>query len=277
MGCSELAKVRGKFPRIIGTRAESHDLEPAPTAARWLRAAASAALDLLLPRTCACCDAPLAAADYRLLCGLCISRLAILPAPQCHRCGHPRSPGSCRWCELLPPFVRAVRSVCWVPGGTAGEIVHKFKYAGWTALAEPMAEQMARLNFPEDVREERGLLVPVPLAPARARERGYNQSELLARALGARWDVPVQCALLRGRSTETQTRLTPSDRLRNVAGAFATVNGKQDLAGQHVVMVDDVVTTAATLNACAKALHEGGARIISYVTFGRARAAGDTP
>jgi ComF family protein len=167
--------------------------------------------------------------------------------------------------------------VCWIPGGSGGEIVHKFKYAGWTALAEPMAEQMARLNFPADVTAERDLVVPVPLAPSRARERGYNQSALLARILGARWDVPAQEALIRHRGTGTQTRLTPGDRLRNVAGAFATVHGREKLAGRHVILVDDVVTTAATLNACAKSLHEGGARIISYVTFGRARAAGDMP
>jgi ComF family protein len=164
-----------------------------------------------------------------------------------------------------------------VPGGTSGEIVHKLKYSGWTALAEPMAEQMARLNFPRDVIEERDLVVPVPLAASRARERGYNQSELLARLLGDRWGVSVKEALLRSRATETQTRLTPGDRQRNVAGAFATVVGRETLAGRHVMLVDDVITTAATLNACAKALHLGGARIISYVTFGRARAAGDMP
>ena len=84
-------------------------------------------------------------------------------------------------------------------------------------------------------------------------------------------------ALVRQRATETQTRLTPGDRLRNVAGAFATILRREELAGRHVVLVDDVVTTAATLNACATALHSGGARIISYVTFGRARAAGDMP
>ena len=243
----------------------------------WSGIAFRSALDLLLPRTCVCCDSALGETDHRVLCVLCISRLARLPAPQCARCGHPRSPGTCRWCEMLPPFVRAARSVCWVPGGPAGEIVHKLKYSGWTALAEPMAEQMARLNFPMDVTEERDLLVPVPLAAARARERGYNQSERLARLLGARWGVPVQEALVRRRATETQTRLTPGDRLRNVAGAFATVLDGRELAGRHVLLVDDVVTTAATLNACAIALHTGGARIISYVTFGRARASGDMP
>lgn len=245
--------------------------------APWARTGLRATLDLLLPRTCVCCDAALGEREHRVLCTVCIGRLLRMPAPQCDRCGHPRTTGSCRWCELLPPFVRAVRSVCWVPGGTAGEMVHKLKYSGWTALAVPMAEQMARLNFPQDVTEERELLVPVPLAAARARERGYNQSELLARVLGRYWDVPVREALARHRSTETQTRLTPGDRLRNVSGAFATILGREELAGRHVVLVDDVVTTAATLNACAAALHSGGARIISYVTFGRARAAGDMP
>ena len=264
MGCADLAGVLS-----------GHQLT------RWLAGRCTASLrstlDLLLPRTCVCCDAALSDGEHRVLCSVCISRLARMRNPQCPRCGHPLAPGSCRWCDLLPPFVRAARSVTWVPGGTAGEIVHKLKYAGWTALAEPMAEQMARLNFPQDVTEERDLLVPVPLAPARARERGYNQSELLARRLGGHWGVPVQNVLARRRATETQTRLAPGDRLRNVAGAFATVVGREELAGRHVVLVDDVITTAATLNACAKALHVGGARIISYVTFGRARAAGDMP
>lgn len=121
------------------------------------------------------------------------------------------------------------------------------------------------------------MLVPVPLARSRARERGYNQSEVLARLLGVHWNIGVLEAVVRRRATVTQTRLTPGDRLRNVAGAFDAVVSREQLAGRHVVLVDDVVTTAATLNACAKALHEGGARIISYVTFGRARAAGDTP
>ena len=140
-----------------------------------------------------------------------------------------------------------------------------------------MAEQMARLNFPPDVVAERDMLVPVPLAPSRARERGYNQSWLLADRLGARWNIAVVEALARNRATETQTRLTPGDRTQNVAGAFSATVGFERLAGRHVLLVDDVITTAATLNACAKVLHEGGARIISYVTFGRARAAADLP
>jgi ComF family protein len=137
-----------------------------------------------------------------------------------------------------------------------------------------MAVRMARLDWPADVVEERTALVPVPLAASRERQRGYNQSECLARALAPLWKAPVWSDVLqRCRATRTQTRLTPEERVRNVHGAFAAAGA--GLRGAHVVLVDDVVTTAATLNACAAVLHEAGARIISYVTFGRAPATGD--
>jgi ComF family protein len=135
---------------------------------------------------------------------------------------------------------------------------------------------MSRLPWPRDVVEERTALVPVPLAAARRRERGYNQSELLAQALSRYWNAPVWSACLeRARSTPTQTRLTPGERRRNVSGAFRAATAGFNFRGAHLVLVDDVVTTAATLNECATALHDAGARIISYVTFGRAPALGD--
>jgi len=144
-------------------------------------------------------------------------------------------------------------------------------------VADGAAARMARLQWPADVVEERALLVPVPLAASRQRQRGYNQSECLARALAPLWNVPIRVDLLvRSRSTETQTRLTPDERVRNVHGAFAAgPAARSALRGAHVMLVDDVVTTAATLNACAAVLHDAGARIISYVTFGRAPAIGD--
>jgi predicted amidophosphoribosyltransferase len=98
----------------------------------------------------------------------------------------------------------------------------------------------------------------------------------LARTLGAAWNLPVRDDLLRRtRATATQTRLTPGERRRNVSGAFRTTVERSSLRGLHLMLVDDVVTTAATLNACAAALHDGGARILSFVTFGRAPALGD--
>jgi ComF family protein len=155
--------------------------------------------------------------------------------------------------------------------------VHALKYGGWPSIADEMAERMARIDWPMDVRRERTAIVPVPLAKTRLRERGFNQSELLANALGRCWSVPVWTAVLaRTRETTSQTRLTPADRVRNVSGAFrATPSARAILRGAHVVLIDDVVTTASTLNACAAALYDGGARILSYVTFARAPAAGD--
>jgi ComF family protein len=164
-----------------------------------------------------------------------------------------------------------------MPQEPASSIVHALKYEGWSRVAGEMAERMSRLSWPRDVVEERAALVPIPLASARTRERGYNQSALIAAGLSERWRVPVWDNLVvRSRETRTQTRLTPEQRLANVAGSFRIDAASTDaMQGAHLVIVDDVVTTAATLNACAKALYDAGARIISYATFGRARASGD--
>jgi ComF family protein len=241
------------------------------------RVATASLVDLLLPRACVSCERPVGAGDRGVICGTCWTRVRTLPHPQCERCGHPARARRCRWCDQLPPFVRAARSVCWIPGGTAAAIVHALKYGGWHAVADEMAERMARLAWPADVVAERTAVIPVPLARVRERERGFNQSERLARSLAARWRVPAWTHCLeRSRATQTQTRLTPEERRHNVSGAFrAAPSARASLRGAHVVLVDDVVTTGATLSECAATLFEGGARIVSIVTFGRAPAAGD--
>jgi ComF family protein len=256
-------------------------------------AAASAFTDLLLPRACVVCARLLSPTERDLVCGRCWLGARELPRPRCARCGHPYAIGQtsmrekgvcdagaisvpCQWCTLLPPFVRAVRSAYAIPGGAAESIVHALKYRGWPAVARGMARRMAALRFPDDVERERAALVPVPLASSRLRERGYNQSTELARVLSEIWRVPMRADLLdRARATTSQTRLTPGERHRNVSGAFRARADRASLRGLHLVLVDDVVTTAATLNACAAVLHSGGARILSFVTFGRAPAIGD--
>ena len=244
---------------------------------RALTDTARALLDLALPRACVVCERLLDRGDPGLVCGRCWARLPLLAAPLCDRCGHPTYAEKCRWCELLPPYVRSARSVGWAAGEIGLGIVHALKYGGWQRVAAEMARRMARLDWPVDVVEERRAIVPVPLSHKRQRQRGYNQSEALARPLAEAWQIPVWTDVLaRTRHTETQTRLTPGDRLRNVSGAFrAASSARSVLRGAHVVVVDDVVTTAATLNACAAALCDGGARVVSFVTFGRAPALGD--
>lgn len=244
-----------------------------------LSRASSALLQFVFPRACAACDGVMDGTDGGMICGRCWTRVPRLRHPQCTRCGHPvPTRGSCPGCALLPAFVRAARSFCWVPDETASAIVSALKYEGWPGVAHDMAARLARLTWPEDVVAERSAVIPVPLASVKARARGFNQAERLASALAPHWRVPMWPHVLqRVRATGSQTRLTPGERLANVHGAFiADSTYAPTLRGRHVILVDDVLTTGATLNACASVLFSAGARTMSYVTFGRARSTHDT-
>ena len=242
-----------------------------------LSSAARAFADLLLPVCCAVCDRLVGATETDIVCGHCWTLVRELPFPRCPRCGHPVTTQACRWCPNLPPFVRSSRSYCWIGAGTGKDIVHALKYDGWTRVADRMADRMARVSFPRDVAEERSALIPVPLSAARQRERGFNQSEIIAERIAPLWRIPVRNdVLLRASSGRSQTQLTPGERLGNVAGAFSVpAISRASIAGAHLILVDDVVTTGATLRAAAAALFAAGARTISYMTFGRAPASGD--
>jgi ComF family protein len=239
--------------------------------------AISAVTDLVLPICCVSCDRLLRQDEKGVVCGHCWSRCRELPNPRCDRCGHPVDRYSCRWCENLPPFVRAARSYCWVGAGTGTAIVHALKYSGWLRAAPAMAERMSRVAFPADVVRERAAIIPVPLSRSRLRDRGFNQCEVIARHMSKLWGIPVNsAALVRASATRSQTELTPGERLSNVAGAFSVPqNAARALLGEHVILLDDVITTGATLRACAGALFDAGARTISYMTFGRAPSSGD--
>lgn len=161
--------------------------------------------------------------------------------------------------------------------GTGTAIVHALKYGGWIRVGPAMAERMSRLSWPDDVVRERAAIIPVPLSSGRLRDRGFNQSEILATNLARIWRIPVLAhALARETATRSQTELTPGERLSNVAGAFSVAQSAlREVRGAHLVLLDDVVTTGSTLGACAKALFAAEARTISYMTFGRAPASGD--
>lgn len=242
----------------------------------WRRAA-QALTQLVLPRVCAACEEALDDSDAGIICGRCWARVPVLRSPRCDRCGHPRrARGECAGCALLPPYVRAARSYCWVPDDVSSAILSALKYDGWPAAAGEIGLRLARLEWPPDVVLERAALLPVPLAAVKQRARGFNQAERLAAAVAGHWRVPVWAdALRRTRATPSQTRLTPGERLANVHGAFSLGLESHRLQGQHVVLVDDVLTTGATLNACASVLFAAGARTMSYLTFGRARTSGD--
>jgi ComF family protein len=145
----------------------------------------------------------------------------------------------------------------------AREAVHLLKYEGWARMADALAPSMRALEpLTGGV-----CLIPVPLSAARARERGYNQAERIARALGRRTGLAVRPELLhRTRHTPTQTALPPEARRANVAGAFRAAGAREVRA----VLVDDVFTTGSTLLAAAAALTAGGAASVDAVTFARA-------
>jgi ComF family protein len=179
--------------------------------------------------------------------------------------------------------LRLVRSAVWLESG-AREAVHALKYGALARIADDLAEALAGIPLPG---RDAAWLVPVPLGRHRLRERGYNQSERLARALARRWQRPLVDLLTRVRETATQTALTPQARLANVAGAFETRNAERGTRNERpgdcsafrvprsaferpLVLVDDVFTTGATLAEAARALQQAGARTVLAVTFGRA-------
>ena len=235
-------------------------------------------LDWLLPAVCVVCGDALSASDG-LVCGLCWARAPRQRYPLCGRCGISlqdtgiMSPvSSCIECQSWLPYLVRARAP-FLMDGTAAEIVHALKYGRWEGLAEEMAERMAMMRFDLSPESKIGGVVAVPLSRARLRERGFNQAELLAWALALRRGWPVlEGALVRTRHTRRQARLASGQRLANVTGAFAVpIAARSSIAESHLLLVDDVLTTAATVQDCVRALCGGGARAVSVVTFARAR------
>ncbi len=243
--------------------------------------AARAFEQLLLPAECLVCHGLLGTAYAdQLVCPVCRLRWRPVRPPWCERCGQPEPHfGPCRLCREWPEALRTVRSGVWLDGG-ARAAVHALKYGGLPRIAADLALALTRLvpHPPPGAQ-----LVPIPLGPARLKRRDYNQSEVLARALGVTWGFRVRSQLLaRTRDTPTQTALTPAARLANVAGAFQVRNGECGVRSGEVVhsalhiphstlvLIDDVFTTGATLAEAARALSGAGFTSISAVTFGRA-------
>lgn len=234
-----------------------------------MRGVADGLLAVLLAPACAACETPLDAPTRGPVCADCWSRIIPFTPPLCSHCGDPLpswrvislATSICARCRRARSAVSCARAIG-AYDGALRSIVHALKYDGRRSLAPRLAALMRRECA--DALDGADLLVPVPLHGRRQRARGFNQAGELARDLGP----PVRLALKRTRHTPSQTDLPAARRHANVRGAFR-LRRRSDVRGLRLVLVDDVCTTGATLEACARVLRDAGAVDVRAVTAAR--------
>lgn len=239
--------------------------------ARQAQQALQAFLNLVYPPHCALCRAETPPREH--LCAACRKTAQRIASPFCEICSTPfegqiEGPFACPACrENKHDFDCAI--VPYLSRGAVRELIHRFKYnhhfhlrhvlAGWLleALADP---RLQALPFDQ--------IVPVPLHPARERDRGFNQARVLAQFLARQTGIPMANALRRTRFTTTQTRLDRETRIENLRNAFE-MRHTVEVQNLHLLLIDDVLTTGATVNECARVLKRAGASSVRVVTVAR--------
>jgi ComF family protein len=223
-------------------------------------------LDLLFPPRCVTCRR----VDEEWFCPACRSQVERISPPFCKRCGNALNSSQCPTCRALPLTIDGIRAAAFFEGKLR-QAIHAFKYERRPELARVLGEMLSDYlgahPLPADA------LTPVPLHPDRERERGYNQARLLAHALGDRHHLPVwDDALTRVRATRSQIELNAAERRVNVQGAFQAA---PRVAGTRLLLIDDVCTTGATMDACGIALKARGAASVWGLAIARPRFASD--
>lgn len=230
-------------------------------------------LHILFPRTCFSCNKDLPYDRKGPLCASCEDGLT-LPGPLiCQRCGVVLKSGGahcfhCRASKGEKFKCKIIRSACNYNQFSQG-LIHALKYQGVDYVAPYMGEFMAsRFSLFAELADV-NLVIPVPLHKTRLKKRGYNQSELIARAFCKKTNFPCNfTSLVRVRDTDSQTKLGRKERIANMNGAFAVKNAPS-VKGKVILLIDDVATTGSTLEACAQALRQAGAKRVMAYTFAR--------
>ena len=207
-------------------------------------------LNDIIPCQCLLC----AASSKQPLCPACLNALPYWPAHSaCPRCAALNTQGElCGACLKKPPAFEQTFALLLYLSPMA-ELIQAAKFGGRWALLPPLAALLAQRITPS---VHAACMIALPLHPARLAERGFNQAQEIAAVLAKHWHIPLNTNLQRIRNTEHQARLSAKARLHNVRGAFV-YHG--DLSGKHIALVDDVMTSGASLNAAAKALKAAGA------------------
>ena len=240
------------------------------------------ALRFLLPIDCAACQTPLSSDPIPCFCNECWQAIAAGHPSRCSRCDHPfhstaatsHSPNHlCHACRKHPPsYTRAWTLYPYLP--PLQQAIRLFKYGGKISLAAPLAQLMIdRLPPLNSI----AVLIPVPLHAGRLREREFNQALLLADRIGRHLSLPVSCDyLIRTSPSPAQTTLPRKERLNNLRGAFA-VPRPEAVSGKDILLIDDVFTTGATVNQCAKTLRKAGSGNVYVLTLSRTMDASHVP
>jgi competence protein ComFC len=220
-----------------------------------LQAFLQGAFELIFPDNCLLCRQFLNSHHQRQLCSSCLGSLAFNPTPF----SRPEKNDKCSFDQAW--------SVCHY-NETAQQLLHAFKYHSKTSLSKTfvplMIDFIDRHHIPI---QEFDLICPIPLHPARLRERGFNQSELLSLSLGRHYSIThTNNILTRQKSTNTQTELGAKQRWTNLEGAFRIKNSSE-VQGKNIVLIDDLYTTGATVNSAASALKNAGAARVGVLTF----------
>lgn len=225
-----------------------------------------AVLDFVYPARCALCGAPLGD-EERVVCERCWGKVQIIDGPHCRRCGSPLEAAAARCDHCAERAFRFHRGrVLSSFDETVQALIHLLKYKGKRSVGRRLGRMLGEVLASEDVMEDVDLIAPVPLHRSREKERGYNQSLLLATEIGRCLGVPVEKRILiRARRTASQTKLSAEERVKNVSGAFRVLHA-ESITGMRILLVDDVLTTGATLNACTEALTEAGAEGVCVAT-----------
>src|SRR5437867_708160 len=231
-----------------------------------------AAVSLLYPPTCTICGGSVRGDEY--LCNVCEAKAARIIAPFCEKCSEPfegsiTSAFTCANCAHRTLHFEAAVAA-YRGRGVVREIIHEFKYGRQIHLRHIVARWLRAALDDERLRDcHLDIIVPVPLHPARQRERGFNQASLLAELLSAHTSIPSKPLLERIRYTTTQTALDRSQRMENLHNAFR-LRKNANVRGLRVLLLDDVLTTGSTLSECARVLKRAGATSVHAATAARA-------